>query len=485
MKRLVSTLALILVTFISNAQSCPDENHPHVIDLGIGLKFSCCNLGASKPEDFGDYYAWGEIEEKAEYSFENYLYGSHDQSGSQTFTQIGDISATQYDAAYVKLGDSWRIPMEADVKMLYMECRFEDATYNDVSGIKFTGPNGNSIFLPFPGNKDSNTDNDYQGEKGEYWLSSQYGVKDANFLRVKTYRYIWVAYGDRYIGRSIRPVYIDRNGLHTCPDSNHPHAIDLGLPSGKKWACCNVGATDPIQYGEYFSWGETKQKDTYGYETYAYCHGKDGDYSATSWDFLGNDIGGTQYDAAYVNWGEGWRMPNHDDVKELINNCEYVPTDNNIKGLVFTGPNKQSIFLPSGYWAYLGKLADVTYNRQNYYSGYYWTSSQNMDYYYQLGFGYVGNVNLAFALEFNAVPYKYYVHEPIEYIDVCEYRNGGMNIRPIQNVTSSMEMAQDNATPASKGVFSIQGTKISDDTRCLPHLHPGIYIVNGKKYVIK
>lgn len=123
MKRLVSTLALILVTFISNAQSCPDENHPHVIDLGIGLKFSCCNLGASKPEDFGDYYAWGEIEEKAEYSFENYLYGSHDQSGSQTFTQIGDISATQYDAAYVKLGDSWRIPMEADVKMLYMECK--------------------------------------------------------------------------------------------------------------------------------------------------------------------------------------------------------------------------------------------------------------------------------------------------------------------------------------------------------------------------
>ena len=56
----------------------------------------------------------------------------------------------------------------------------------------------------------------------------------------------------------------------TCPDNNHPHAIDLGLPSGTKWACCNVGATNPEEYGGYYAWGETKEKDIYGRNTYAW-----------------------------------------------------------------------------------------------------------------------------------------------------------------------------------------------------------------------
>ena len=482
-------LLLSLMTFTTSfAQddvvlSCPDDNHPHAIDLGVGLKFSCCNMGASKPEDYGSYYAWGEVEEKATYSLDNYQYVSHNQSGLQTFTQIGDLSVTPYDVAYVKWGDSWRIPMEVDIKLLYMKCRYADATINGVNGIKFTGPNGNSIFLPFAGNKESSTDN--QGQNGNYWLSDQYGDSKAKFLLIKNNRYVWVKNDDRYIGKSIRPVYIDRNGIQSCPDDNHPHAIDLGLPSGTKWACCNVGASDPIQYGEYFSWGETAQKDEYNNKTYSYCHAEDGDYSLARWDFLGEDIGGTQYDAAYVKWGENWRMPSLADITELINHCEYKPVDTNIHGLVFTGPNQQSIFLPSGYWAYFTRLSDVAYTRHQLLSGFYWTSSQNMDVIYDSGFDYTFYEYLAFALEFNAVPTEYSVTDPIMDVEVCEYRHGGMNIRPIQNITSSIDMTQQSDISLHKGIYTVQGTKISDDQKSTKNLPKGIYIVNGKKLVVK
>ena len=483
MKKILFTLALLLVAFTAKAQSCPDDNHPHAIDLGVGLKFSCCNIGASKPEDYGEYYAWGEIEEKDVYSLDNYLYGSYDQSGSQTFTQIGDIYATQYDVAYSKWGDTWRIPTGFDMEMLYMKCRFVDATVNGVDGIKFTGMNGNSIFLPFAGNKDSNTSNGSPGKSGDYWLSLQHGDSKAQYLSIKNNRSVWEKDGERYIGRTVRPVYIDKTSIHSCPDGNHPHAIDLGLPSGTKWACCNVGATDPIQNGEYFSWGETKQKDTYNFETYPYCHGADGIY--TSWDFLGEDIGGTQYDAAYVNWGENWRMPSLDDIKELVNNCEYVPDEKNIHGLVFTGPNGQSIFLPSGDMVYSDNLANVLHNRQKIYIGYYWTSSQNMDYSYDPGFGYTGYEFLAFNLVFLSVPFEAYPFEHIDEIEVCNYRIAGMNIRPIQNITSSIEMTQQSNISLQKGIYTVQGMKLSDDTKSATNLPKGIYIVNGKKYVIK
>lgn len=61
----------------------------------------------------------------------------------------------------------------------------------------------------------------------------------------------------------------------SCPDGKHPHAIDLGLPSGTKWACCNVGATTPEGYGGYYAWGEKKMKSVYNEVTYKYCSGTD------------------------------------------------------------------------------------------------------------------------------------------------------------------------------------------------------------------
>ena len=131
----------------------------------------------------------------------------------------------------------------------------------------------------------------------------------------------------------------------SCPDSNHPHMIDLGLPSGALWACCNVGASKPEDYGGYYAWGETYTKSSYTMDNYAYYN------RHTSYHYIGYDICGTQYDAATANWGSPWVMPGEDLLVELINYCKKVSTtQNGVNGMKFTGPNGGTIFFPADYY---------------------------------------------------------------------------------------------------------------------------------------
>ena len=128
-----------------------------------------------------------------------------------------------------------------------------------------------------------------------------------------------------------------------CPDNNHPHVIDLGLPSGTKWACCNVGADAPEVFGGYYAWGETAEKTTYNWSNYSHCEG-----SEETCLYLG-DIAGTEYDVAHVKWGSKWVMPNYDQFSEMYHNCSYEwSACNGVWGLTFTGPNGASIFMPAG-----------------------------------------------------------------------------------------------------------------------------------------
>ncbi|MBQ6064081.1 MAG: hypothetical protein IJK87_10720, partial [Prevotella sp.] len=116
--------------------------------------------------------------------------------------------------------------------------------------------------------------------------------------------------------------------LTSCPDANHPHMIDLGLPSGTKWACCNVGATAPEQYGGYYAWGEVNEKSYYDWSTYIHCDGHYYDCHN-----LGSDIAGTQYDVAHVKWGGSWVMPSHAQQVELLNYCTSTwTTENGVYG---------------------------------------------------------------------------------------------------------------------------------------------------------
>ena len=159
--------------------------------------------------------------------------------------------------------------------------------------------------------------------------------------------------------------------------------VDLGLPSGTKWATCNLGATSPEDYGDYFAWGETAPKEEYTEETYIYFNGTvDDNYQITKYcNNADNGYNGftdnlttleASDDAATVNWGSGWRMPTKEEMQELLDNCTI---HNDSDGCLFTGPNGNSIFLPAaGAYSY-------PYGDDNGYNGgfvTYWSNSLYM-----------------------------------------------------------------------------------------------------------
>ena len=157
-----------------------------------------------------------------------------------------------------------------------------------------------------------------------------------------------------------------------CPDHNHPHMIDLGLPSGTKWACCNVGASVPEGYGGYYAWGETDTKSEYTEENYKYYFH---DFIGDEWfEYLniGSNISGTSYDVAHVKWGNGWRMPTLKEAQEICDICSWErDTINGFSGQLVTGPNGNSIFLPAA------DIVDGTLIENRGFDGYYRTGTLN------------------------------------------------------------------------------------------------------------
>ena len=154
--------------------------------------------------------------------------------------------------------------------------------------------------------------------------------------------------------------------------------VDLGLPSGTKWATCNVGATAPEEYGDYFAWGEITTKSSYNWSTYKWCNGDYNNLTKYNTDSGYGTVDNKTTltladDAAAANWGGRWRMPTDDEWTELRENCTWTWTADHqgtgIAGRVVTGPNGNSIFLPSaGY-----RRNDYLNGAGNF--GYYWSSS--------------------------------------------------------------------------------------------------------------
>lgn len=170
-----------------------------------------------------------------------------------------------------------------------------------------------------------------------------------------------------------------------CPDHNHPHMIDLGLPSGTKWACCNVGASVPAGYGSYYSWGETNVKNSYHLDFYRYWIDYNADGYGTDDEFLiiGNDISGSSYDVAKNKWGSRWQMPTLVEIEELINYCKIEwHSINGTNGLLFHR-NGNCIFIPASGYKYTGAPID----KNN--GGAYWTANSYPENSkaYQLNFG--------------------------------------------------------------------------------------------------
>lgn len=154
-------------------------------------------------------------------------------------------------------------------------------------------------------------------------------------------------------------MYIDTD----CVDLYNGHEyVDLGLPSGVRWATCNVGANTPEEYGYYFAWGEIEPKKEYTWDTYKWCvnytdfilikYNHD-----TSFGVVDNkkELDRTD-DAATMNWGGFWRIPTYKDFAELVENCTQTwITRNGINGILFTANNGNSVFFPTA-----GRYVDKT-----------------------------------------------------------------------------------------------------------------------------
>ena len=201
------------------------------VDLGLpsGLKWAKCNLGASKPSDYGDYYAWGETAPKADFTWDTYKWMQAGQSDEKYITKYtiadGQTEAIWYDsarkfigdnktvldaaddAATQQLGSPWRMPTKVDIKELKDNCIWTRIEQDGVSGYQVEGPNGNVIFLPAAGaRKGSGLQS--AGTYGNYWSSSLDTAYSylARYLSFDSGAHDWVSYQYRYYGYSVRPV---------------------------------------------------------------------------------------------------------------------------------------------------------------------------------------------------------------------------------------------------------------------------------------
>ena len=185
--------------------------------------------------------------------------------------------------------------------------------------------------------------------KYEGQLQETYFDKENKLFNMRAVPFAITDRGELVEGEPYTFVIDASDGL--CPDGNHPHLIDLGLPSGTKWACCNVGASSPEDYGGYYACGETEEKSVYNYDNYKFYLGDlngDGYINHNEYANIGSNISGTHYDVAHVKWGGGWRMPTLDEIKELVNSCTWKwTTQNGVNGRLVAGPNGNSIFLPA------------------------------------------------------------------------------------------------------------------------------------------
>ena len=426
----------------------PTDGPHEYVDLGLSVMWATCNVGASTPEDYGDYYAWGETETKDVYDWKTYLDSRTRDGGNYTKYYRGDGGKSKLDreddVACVKWKGNWRMPTKAEQDELRTKCTWK---WNRTKkGYDVTGPNGNSIFLPAAGYRDDDL-LECAGSEGFYW-SSELGPSSYSFEAYGlnfSWDYMdyvnWDTYG-RCGGMSVRPVYdanvqpfltltvydynVEVNGGEvpikyesnvscTCratedwitfsssnptvmivapnptsiPRTNKvvieneqyglketitivqaeagtPSTVDLGL--SVKWASCNVGASSPEDYGDYYAWGEKETKDVYNWSTYLDSPNHDA-YSFTKYDYKKLKLD-PQDDVAQVKWKGNWRIPTSAEYEELRIRCtwEWNSTKN---GYDVIGPNGNSIFLPAAGYRFGSSLKSAGS------LGYYWTCDLN------------------------------------------------------------------------------------------------------------
>lgn len=337
------------------------------VDLGLpsGNLWAKCNLGASSPEAYGDYYAWGEVEPKQEYTKSNhkwYKEGAPSQGFTKYNNEDGKLTLEDEDDAVIqKLGNGWRTPTLADFRELTNQkyTTIEKTTLNGVAGYQITSKkNKKSIFIPCAGFKNS--------EKPQTRFISddeEVAVCMTNLRRIDNMVYnAWTfAFQNDRIGRygkrrpdgiSIRPV----KGLGVPVPNN---CVDLGLASGLLWAKCNIGTTDPTELGDYYAWGEiSPNKKEYYSSNYKHFKVKSNIEVLKYNEKDGKTVLDLNDDAARANIGAGYRIPTKEDWEELLEDCKWEAFTTTLPEIMdpsqtkaiarwkVTGPNGNSIVLP-------------------------------------------------------------------------------------------------------------------------------------------
>ena len=313
-----------------------------------GPKFAEYNVGATSVAEYGGYYAWG---------------GSQNKVDDHNTTNTGTGNLTGTDDTATKLwGSNWRMPTSAELQGLLDNCDVAWTTVGGVSGRKFTGQgaySSNSIFLPAAGNGGYEEQDSY----GYYWSSTPYGSECAYSLLFLSDGQNVTFYG-RYHGYSVRAVLNEAPATKgTAKATIAGGDFDVNWvqlwENGPKFAEYNIGATSATDYGGYYEWGGSTNKN------------KGINYNEGTVELTGDN------DTATKLWGSNWRMPTKAELQALINSSN-VNMQWTGSGYKFTGKgdySSNSIFLPAaGY--YEDEAGDVFVQGSN---GYYWSSTPNAD----------------------------------------------------------------------------------------------------------
>ena len=352
----------------------PESAESTPVDLGLpsGTLWAAGNIGAELPWETGKYFAWGET---TGYTGEQVTSGVRAfNSASYTASAISANLTLEQDAAHVNLGNNWHMPTADYYQELIDNCIYSFHSNYGGTGVACavfkSMVNNNELVIPCTGyyNGTSNSSSVYAYCWSGSWSSSsaaKRGYGSNTFTATST--------SNRYYGMNVRAIVPGTRtpGSGTGTENSYKY-VDLGLPSGLKWATCNVGATSPEQAGLYFAWGETTGYTAEQVTVNVRVFSKE-KYNAGSAASISTNLTLTK-DAARDNLGGKWRMPTKAEYKELIDNCDVTWISSymgkGVTGKLFTSKvNGNSVFFPAPGYCDYSSVHDVGS------SGRYWSAS--------------------------------------------------------------------------------------------------------------
>ena len=326
---------------------------PEYVDLGLSVKWATFNVGATSPEDYGVYFAWGETEPKETYSWATYKWcdGTQNTMTKYNSTDGKTILEPADDAAQVHWGGNWRMPTEEEQQELIDRCSWERTNLNGVIGYKVTGPNGNSIFIPIAGAYNS-FDNQLNSVGSIGWIYSSTIATE-----IRAYE-IHIEEGgieqrncSRCVGLTIRPVYDDRP----------PKRIGVFSVAADKQVSFSQGNLQYIQSTDTWQFA-ANQLEYMGHKHYRNGQladtieyfGWSGKNSKTPWG-ISLSIESSDYAGEFLDWGTNtiagsapntWRTLSND---EWLYICQGRKNADQLLGLGTIGTVTGLIILPDDW----------------------------------------------------------------------------------------------------------------------------------------